>query len=313
MSNAVLTRVWTQSKQIKNHRLLLVALADGVNDHGVGFHGLRYLSEKVLLSERQTKRLKDDLESWGEIYVRNGNGRGKETLYLVCTGLDESQITFALETHFEMEPENAKNVTLSIVEKRVTFLNERVTKSNIKGDKKREKGDMVKRKSRTTINHKNHSNLLRKPKVSENDIKPKKTHIDQPLKDAVAQHIQKIPINEAGGLTGTLAQKIAGVWRKRLGVDILTAEHYAAIARSVPIFVQWFTTVCCPGMSLPINPDKLENHYAAMPIDWRPGHGDMSDLVDDPEHPGSKITPGQLRSRQAQQKNWEALYGNKTA
>jgi len=232
MSNAVLTRVWTQSKQIKNHRLLLVALADGVNDHGVGFHGIEFLAEKVLLSERQTRRIRDDLEASGEIYVQLGNGRGNKTQYLVCTGLDASEIQTSLAMYFEMDMPTAENVTLSIVEKRGTFFNsltKRGTKSNIKGDKKRVKGDMVKRKTPTTINHKNH---IPKQKVSGDVSKPRKRDL---LFDVIALesfHVSEVP-QKLGG-------RVASVKRDLLALCKPTPEELERLPDELTAMYAWY-------------------------------------------------------------------------
>lgn len=146
MSNSVSTRVWRESVQTKTRRLLLVKIADNVNNDGFGFAGNDYLAENTLISVRQVQRLIDQIQSTGELYVRPGNGRTKKNATLITIGLDHAGIKNRLETYFEMSPEQAENVTLSILKGRqdyVTLLQsrkgdiskpERVTKSTGKGD-----------------------------------------------------------------------------------------------------------------------------------------------------------------------------------
>jgi len=137
-------------------------------------------------------------------------------------------------------------------------------------------------------------------------LPPKVDPIDKPLKDAVAQHIQGIKPDEAVALTGILAQKAAGVWRRRLHVDRLTSEQYQAVARSLPVFVQWYRSSdgCGPECSLPSgNPNKFEQWYAKFPADWKPGGVSVASngepmWVQDPEGPGM-ITPAQRRAKLA--------------
>lgn len=128
-----------------------------------------------------------------------------------------------------------------------------------------------------------------------------KRSIDQDLKDAVAEHIEKIDPKLGGGLTGTLAQKIAGVWRKKLNRQKLTADEYARIARSVPKFVEAYKEAC-DGCDVPKTPDKVESWYAqllpAMEGKVKPTE---PDLVPHPEDPNSKITRAQLRQYESYQ------------
>jgi hypothetical protein len=97
-----------------------------------------------------------------------------------------------------------------------------------------------------------------------------KPHKDAALKTAVALHIQEFKPGHETTYTGLLAQVIARYWRQDLQTDDLSAEQYAAIARSVPIFVKWYR-LFCPGMHLPTKQDALEEYYTKFPKKWRPG------------------------------------------
>lgn len=90
--------------------------------------------------------------------------------------------------------------------------------------------------------------------------------IVKPLNDAVAKYIQEIDITFADAFTGTLAQIIAGIWRTKLGRDKLTADDYAAIARSLEPdndkgFIRWYK-VQCKDCSIPNDKVKLRKWYA---------------------------------------------------
>lgn len=91
--------------------------------------------------------------------------------------------------------------------------------------------------------------------------KPKKTPINQPLKDAIAVHLQGLSPNEAVAITGLLANKAMGIWTNRLGVTSLTAEQYEKVARSIPEFVKWFWVSFPYADTLPTKLDTFENRY----------------------------------------------------
>lgn len=95
-----------------------------------------------------------------------------------------------------------------------------------------------------------------KPKVE------RKPSIVQPVEAAIAEHVQGIAPKLGGKLTGVMAQAAAGIWRKQLEHDKLTADEYAAIARSIKPFVEWYRTVGCPGCDLPADPRKFEDKYS---------------------------------------------------
>lgn len=88
-----------------------------------------------------------------------------------------------------------------------------------------------------------------------------KPSVDQPVKDAVAEHLQGIDVGAAGKLTGVLAALAGKYWRGRLARQ-LTADDYEAVGRSIEAFVQWWSRRW-PGITLPTSPSKFESHYAA--------------------------------------------------
>src|SRR5689334_3155922 len=117
MSGPVTTRVWRESLQAKVkpmhgkvNLLVLVKIADNVNDDGYGWAGNTYLAENCHLTERQIQRLVDELQDSGELYVRPGNGRGQKNATLITVGLDHPTIKSRLVRYFEMSPLDAENV-----------------------------------------------------------------------------------------------------------------------------------------------------------------------------------------------------------
>lgn len=101
--------------------------------------------------------------------------------------------------------------------------------------------------------------------VSKSDVptlptNAKKPAINQCLKDAVAIHIQGIAPAEGTAVTGLLANVAAGVYKRRHGLDTMTGDAYREAARTIPDFASWYRTQY-PGIGLPQNPKKFENHY----------------------------------------------------
>ena len=71
MANKVLTYVWEHSKQKGSALLMLIAMADQSNDHGVCFPATDTLAKKCRVTRRQAQRLVDQLEASGEIIIYN--------------------------------------------------------------------------------------------------------------------------------------------------------------------------------------------------------------------------------------------------
>jgi len=166
MSNDVLTRVWKHSPQKGSALLLTVALADIMNDNGIGFPGEDYLKDRIRMSSKQTERLIKHLDTTGEIYRRIGLGRGNKTYYAVLTGLDQKSITKVLTQHaeyFEIDPSSAESIAIEIIDKRRQFVQTKGDKLTVLKEKRSQsskslekatnqdvKGDMVERKTATT-------------------------------------------------------------------------------------------------------------------------------------------------------------------
>jgi hypothetical protein len=128
----------------------------------------------------------------------------------------------------------------------------------------------------------------------------KKPSIVQPVNDMIARHIQGIDPKMAVGLTGTLSQKAAGVWRRHLDKEKLTADDYAAVARSIQPFVAWYSKEC-EGCSLPTSPPTFENRYAqfvSTTLNGKPKQAaDDYIRIPHPGHPpGSNIFKSVLRT-----------------
>lgn len=84
MSIKYMDRVW-ENKELKHGRLILMlALADHANDAGECWPSQRHLQDKTRLTERQLRRLIDDLANDGYLVVMEaGKGRGKKTHYRI--------------------------------------------------------------------------------------------------------------------------------------------------------------------------------------------------------------------------------------
>ena len=98
--------------------------------------------------------------------------------------------------------------------------------------------------------------------------KTRKVSIDKCLKDAIATHVQQLSNIELADpkMTGILAQKAAGLWRRHLDKSSLSAEEYQRIANSIYAFVDWFDKKY-PGLHLPDKPDSFSVRYTEF-VDW---------------------------------------------
>lgn len=162
MSNDVLTRVWKHSPQKGSALLLAVALADIVNNDGVGFPGGDYLKDRIRMSARNTERLIQHLDDTGEIYRKVGLGRGNKTYYAVLTGLDDVGIAKVLSKYteqFEIEASQVEPLAKSTLEKRRQFVKQ-------KGDKI---ADLKERKSQSSKSSKKTTNSV----VKGDTVEPK--------------------------------------------------------------------------------------------------------------------------------------------
>lgn len=87
----------------------------------------------------------------------------------------------------------------------------------------------------------------------------RKPSIDQPVKDAIAEHLQKIPINMATSYTGTLANIAINVWKRKFGRALFKAE-YEGVARSIPVFIEDYRSGY-PSGKLPTTTIGFEEYY----------------------------------------------------
>lgn len=87
----------------------------------------------------------------------------------------------------------------------------------------------------------------------------RKPSIDQPVKDAIAEHLQEIPLNMATSYTGVLANIAINVWKRWLGRSLTNAE-YEKVARSVAAFVPDYRTKN-PNSKLPTTQTGFEEYF----------------------------------------------------
>src|SRR5262245_44467095 len=84
MSIKVMARVWEYSQQEGGGLLVMLALADFANDAGECWPSIPILARKARLTERQTRRLLNNLEEVGEIRRRKSNGgRNRRNHYYI--------------------------------------------------------------------------------------------------------------------------------------------------------------------------------------------------------------------------------------
>jgi len=92
-------------------------------------------------------------------------------------------------------------------------------------------------------------------------VKPivRKPSIDQPVKDAIAEHLQAIPVTMATSYTGVLANIALNVWKRKLGRGLGDAE-YGKVARSVAAFVADYQQKK-PSLNLPTSQAAFEENF----------------------------------------------------
>ncbi|MBX3081690.1 MAG: hypothetical protein KF716_08640 [Anaerolineae bacterium] len=83
--------------------------------------------------------------------------------------------------------------------------------------------------------------------------------VDQPIRDAVAQHVQEFEPTMATDLTGVLASVAIAVWTRKLGRK-LSGSEYEGAARSVVAFAaDWRKRN--PTADMPTGKQSFENHF----------------------------------------------------
>lgn len=119
MTISVMSRVWADSKASESSLLVMLALADRADEEGVCWPGLEWIGKKARIKdERHIRRILRRQEDAGELYVSTGQGRGKTSLYLVCIGLEEEELSRILVKRFEMPVSEAISTAKAIVAKR---------------------------------------------------------------------------------------------------------------------------------------------------------------------------------------------------
>jgi len=86
VSVKIMARVWAHSKMKDGKLLVMLALADFANDEGESWPSIPVLAMKARLSDRQVRRVLDELEANGEIRrVRSHGGRNRRNRYFITT------------------------------------------------------------------------------------------------------------------------------------------------------------------------------------------------------------------------------------
>lgn len=91
MSIEVMSRVWKHSKAEGTELLLLLAIADYADDHGVAHPYKSQLAKKCRVSERTVQRLIKKMESDGEIEIRRVDGRGNRAIIKIKSGKESAK------------------------------------------------------------------------------------------------------------------------------------------------------------------------------------------------------------------------------
>lgn len=118
MAISIIDRVWKKSGAKANGLLLMLAIADHANEHGLAWPGFRTLQEKTKIASRETiaNHLRQ-LEIMGELIIEHGKGPHGTHWYQVCSGLplekvDEMRADKGLPSRQELEQEKEGVVQL---------------------------------------------------------------------------------------------------------------------------------------------------------------------------------------------------------
>ncbi len=113
MSIDVMSRVWKKSQEKGSRLLLLLAIADHTDEFGFAWPGIALLAEKTRMSERQTKRLLNETEETGELYV---DRRGYNNRYIVTVGMTDEEILAVLTDKHRLahRPDEASKILAEI-------------------------------------------------------------------------------------------------------------------------------------------------------------------------------------------------------
>lgn len=83
MSNAAQNAVWTHSKTSGTALIVMLAIADHINEAGVAYPSVSTLARKCRLKERQVQNLLRKLIAIGEVSIDRGGGRRRPNLYQI--------------------------------------------------------------------------------------------------------------------------------------------------------------------------------------------------------------------------------------
>ena len=97
MSIAIMNAVWKTSKQKGNALLTLLAIADIADEDGKAWPGIKFLADKVRISERQIQRLLPQIVASGELHIAKGGGRRNTNLYTVVLRKDDKLSPFSVK------------------------------------------------------------------------------------------------------------------------------------------------------------------------------------------------------------------------
>jgi hypothetical protein len=86
-----MTRIWEHAPYKESTLLVLLALADYADDHGICWPDIPSLAAKARISDRRTIDIIKTLEEDGAILFHRGGGRGKRSRYAILVGLTEEQ------------------------------------------------------------------------------------------------------------------------------------------------------------------------------------------------------------------------------
>jgi uncharacterized phage protein (TIGR02220 family) len=94
MSVKVMARVWVHSQRKDGELLVMLALADFANDAGECWPSIPTLAKKARLTDRQTRRVLNGLETAGEIRrSRSNGGRNRRNHYFITLSENPDNIT----------------------------------------------------------------------------------------------------------------------------------------------------------------------------------------------------------------------------
>jgi hypothetical protein len=145
MSIEVMNRVWSSSTCDGSELLVMLALGNRADDDGICWPGIKHISEKARVSERQTQNIIRRLEANGELYIETGTGRKNTNMYFVITGLSDAAITSILIDRFDYEPEEAHEIVAAIAERVKSSVEKKGEVESEKGENQRGKGEIQRR------------------------------------------------------------------------------------------------------------------------------------------------------------------------